>query len=199
MINTIEELEDLYGHPNVTATRKVADRMVPVYRRWIMASRFCILTTTGPEGTDGSPRGDEGPVVTEVDDRTLAMPDWHGNNRVDSLRNIVRDPRVSLMFMVPGSDTVVRVNGRAKINADTDVLMRFERAGKLPRSVILIRIDEVYFQCSRALMRSRLWSSGDESADVPSPGDILREMTNGAEGGPVYDAEWPERARSELW
>jgi uncharacterized protein len=111
----------------------------------------------------------------------------------------VRDPRVSLMFMVPGSDTVVRVNGRAKINADTDVLMRFERAGKLPRSVILIRIDEVYFQCSRALMRSRLWSSGDESADVPSPGDILREMTNGAEGGPVYDAEWPERARSELW
>lgn len=199
MINTIEELEALYGHPNVTATRKVADRMVPVYRRWIMASRFCILTTTGPEGTDGSPRGDEGPVVTEVDDRTLAMPDWHGNNRVDSLRNIVRDPRVSLMFMVPGSDTVVRVNGRAKINADTDVLMRFERAGKLPRSVILIRIDEVYFQCSRALMRSRLWSSGDESADVPSPGDILREMTNGAEGGPVYDAEWPERARSELW
>jgi uncharacterized protein len=199
LINTIEELEALYGHPNVTATRKVADRMVPVYRRWIMASRFCILTTTGPEGTDGSPRGDEGPVVTEVDDRTLAMPDWHGNNRVDSLRNIVRDPRVSLMFMVPGSDTVVRVNGRAKINADTDVLMRFERAGKLPRSVILIRIDEVYFQCSRALMRSRLWSSGDESADVPSPGDILREMTNGAEGGPVYDAEWPERARSELW
>jgi uncharacterized protein len=199
LINTIEELEALYGHPNVTATRKVADRMVPVYRRWIMASRFCILTTTGPEGTDGSPRGDEGPVVTEVDDRTLAMPDWHGNNRVDSLRNIVRDPRVSLIFMVPGSDTVVRVNGRAKINADTDVLMRFERAGKLPRSVILIRIDEVYFQCSRALMRSRLWSSGDESADVPSPGDIIREMTNGAEGGPVYDAEWPERARSELW
>lgn len=199
MINTIEELESLYGHPGATATRKVADRLVPVYRRWIMASRFCILTTTGPEGTDGSPRGDEGPVVTEVDDRTLAMPDWHGNNRVDSLRNIVRDPRVSLMFMVPGSDTVVRVNGRAKINADTDVLVRFERAGKLPRSVILIRIDEVYFQCSRALMRSRLWSSGDESAEVPSPGDILRDMTNGAEGGPAFDAEWPERARSEMW
>ena len=154
MINTIEELEALYGHPNVTATRKVADRMVPVYRRWIMASRFCILTTTGPEGTDGSPRGDEGPVVTEVDDRTLAMPDWHGNNRVDSLPNIVRDPRVSLMFMVPGSDTVVRVNGRAKINADTDVLMRFERAGKLPRSPVFEAMRSTVSPSSRSSRRT---------------------------------------------
>ena len=199
MIETVEQLEALYGHPKDTSTRKVADRMVPVYERWIMASRFCVLTTVGPEGTDGSPRGDDGPVVELQDEKTLLMPDWHGNNRVDSLRNIVRDPRVSLMFMVPGSTNVVRVNGKAHLTADADMTGRFERKGAYPRSVIVIRIDEIYFQCSRAIMRSRLWTSGDESADLPSPGDMLKAMTEGEVGGADYDAEWPERARESMW
>ncbi|MEK6216321.1 MAG: pyridoxamine 5'-phosphate oxidase family protein, partial [Boseongicola sp.] len=164
MIDIIEQLEALYGTPKETSTRKVATKMVPVYRRWVERSRFCILSTVGPEGTDASPRGDDGSVVTVIDAKTLAMPDWRGNDRIDSLRNIIRDPRLALMFMVPGSTNVVRVNGRGKIVADAEMLERFQRGRALPRSVILIAIDEVYFQCSRAIMRSRLWSD-DGDAD----------------------------------
>lgn len=199
MIKTIEELETLYAKPGAASIRKVAQQMTPVYRRWIMASRFCVLSTVGPEGTDGSPRGDDGPVVTEIDARTLAMPDWRGNNRMDSLRNIVRDPRVSLMFMVPGSTSVVRLNGTAQITADADMLTRFERDGAHPRSVILIDITEIYFQCARAILRARLWTSQNESADLPTPGEMLKETTAGEVGGPAYDAEWPERAKKSMW
>ncbi len=198
-VDTIEALEELYGTPSEVATRKVADSLVPVYRRWIMASRFCVLTTVGPEGTDGSPRGDVGPVVTEIDDRTLAMPDWRGNDRLDSLRKIVRDGRVSCMFMVPGSDIVVRVNGTAQISADPDLIERFERKELCPRSVILISIGEIYFQCSRALMRSGLWQAGDQSAGLPSTGDIVASMTRGEVDGAKFDSEWPDRALKKLW
>ena len=199
MIKTIEDLEALYAKPGTASIRKVAQQMTPVYRRWIMASRFCVLSTVGPEGTDGSPRGDDGPVVTEIDANTLAMPDWRGNNRMDSLRNIVRDPRVSLMFMVPGSTSVVRLNGTAQITADGDMLRRFQRDGIHPRSVILIDIAEIYFQCARAILRARLWTSQDESADLPTPGEMLKETTAGEVGGPAYDAEWPERAKKSMW
>lgn len=198
-IESIAELEALYGTPTEAATRKVADRLVPVYRRWIAASRFCVLVTVGPEGTDGSPRGDDGPVVSEIDDKTLAMPDWRGNNRADSLRNIVRDGRVSLMFMVPGSDNVVRVNGTALLTTEPEMLERFRRKGQPPRSVIVVYIAEVYFQCSRALLRARLWRSGDESGSLPTAGEILGEMTSGAVGGAAYDAEWSDRAKASMW
>ncbi len=198
-IESIEDLKALYGEPTIASTAKVANRMVPVYRRWIEASRFCVLTTVGPEGTDGSPRGDHGPVVLELDEYTLAMPDWQGNDRIDSLRNVVADGRVSLMFMVPGSDNVVRVNGQARVSADEALLARFERNGQVPRSVIVIAIAEIYFQCARALMRSRLWTSGDESEDLPSAGQILKEMTSGKVGGESYDRDWPERAKKSLW
>lgn len=198
-IETVEDLEALYGGPAAPAIRKVANRMVPVYRRWIMTSRFYILSTVGPEGSDGSPRGDDGPVVTELDDKTLAMPDWRGNNRMDSLRNIVRDGRVSLMFMVPGSDNVVRVNGTAQLSGDPAMITRFERKGLVPRSVILITISEIYFQCSRALMRSGLWKAGNESADLPSAGEILAAVTEGEVGGKAYDDAWPIRASKSMW
>ena len=198
-IETTEELEALYGTPGAASLVKVADRLTPTYRAWIMASRFCILTTVGPEGTDGSPRGDDGPVVLELDERHLALPDWRGNERIDSLRNIVRDPRVSMMFMVPGSNNVVRVNGEAKLTADPDLRARFEKSGKQPRTVAVIRIHEVYSQCARAIMRSKIWSAGDESADLPSVGDMLKEMTSGAFDGASYDKEWPERAKTTLW
>ena len=199
MIDTIEKLEALYGTPKDASTRKVATEMVPIYRRWIEQSRFCVLSTVGPEGTDASPRGDDGSVITVIDAKTLAMPDWRGNDRIDSLRNIIRDPRVSLMFMVPGSTNVVRVNGRGRISADAEMLERFQRARAMPRSVILIEIEEVYFQCSRAIMRSGLWSVGDDTDDLPTPGEMLKAMTDGEVGGGAYDAEWPERARKSLW
>ena len=198
-ITDLSALEALYGQPGQPALCKVVTRMTPLYRQWIMASRLCILGTVGPEGTDGSPRGDDGPVVIELDPGTLAMPDWHGNNRIDSLRNIVRDPRVSLMFLVPGSNNVVRVNGTARISADPALLQKFERKGRLPRTAIVIRIEEIYAQCARALMRARTWTCGDESDKLPSVGEILSEMTKGGFDGEAYDQAWPERASQTMW
>lgn len=197
-IKTTEALEALYGTPGAPALRKVARQMTPLYRRWIMTSRFCVLTTVGPDGTDGSPRGDDGPVVTELDPGTLAMPDWRGNNRLDSLRNIVNDGRVSLMFMVPGSNTAVRVNGQAQLTTDPDLRARFEKKGRLPATVIVISIGEIYTQCARALIRSDLWAR-DDSLGLPTPGEILAEMTDGEEGGVAYDTAWPARAAKTMW
>lgn len=198
-IKDISELEDLYGKPGEASLRKVAHRMMPEYRKWIMASRFCIISTVGPDGTDGSPRGDDGPVVRELDDQTLALPDWRGNNRMDTLRNIVADGRISLMFLVPGSNNVVRINGTAKVTTDAEMCQSFEVKGKHPRSVIIIRISEMYSQCARAPMRAGLWTSGDESADLPTMGQILQEMTEGSQDGAVYDAEWNARAQKTIW
>ena len=197
-ISDIETLESLYGTPSEAALIKVSNRLTPAYIRWIKASRFAVLTTVGPEGTDGSPRGDAGPVVSVLDDQTLLMPDWRGNNRMDSLRNIVRDGRVSLMFMVPGSTSVIRVNGTAILTADPEFRSRFQRDGAGPKTVIVVTIGEVYSQCARALMRSGLWTSGDESAGLPTPGEMLTELKAGFDGA-GYDADWPGRATSSMW
>ena len=198
-ITEITELETLYGEPGAPSLQKVADRLTPLYRKWIMASKFCVLSTVGPQGTDGSPRGDDGPVVLELDERTLAMPDWRGNNRIDSLRNIVQDGRSSLMFMVPGSNNVVRVNGHAILTDDAALRARFDKKGRQPATVIVITIAEIYTQCARALMRAGMWSGTDESADLPTVGDILAEMTSGAEGGAPYDEAWGARAAKTMW
>ncbi len=198
-LESIEDLTALYGEPGAASLRKVARRMTPLYRQWIMASKLCMLTTVGPEGTDDSPRGDDGPVVLELDPGTLALPDWRGNNRLDSLRNIVCDGRVSLMFLVPGSNNVVRINGTAKVTADAALRRRFEKAGKLPATVIVVSIGEIYSQCARALMRAGTWSGVDESKELPSMGEILAEQTAGQEGGADYDAAWGARAAATMW
>ena len=198
-VSDLAELEALYGEPASASVNKVAQKMTPLYRKWIMASRFCVLSTVGPEGTDGSPRGDDGPVVRELDKHTLVMPDWRGNNRIDTLRNIVVDGRISLMFMVPGSNNVVRVNGLAKVTTDTALCESFEVQGKHPRAVIVIKIGEIYTQCARAVMRAGLWSSEDKSADLPTVGQILAEQTDGGEGGTPYDEGWAARAAKTMW
>ncbi|MFY0596875.1 MAG: pyridoxamine 5'-phosphate oxidase family protein [Cognatishimia sp.] len=198
-LNSLEELQSHYGQPGEAALRKVAHSLTPLYRKWIMASRLCIVSTVGPDGADGSPRGDDGPVVTELDPSTLVLPDWRGNNRIDTLRNIVRDPRISLMFIVPGSNNVVRVNGQARVTVDEELRARFEFKGKQPRSVIVIEIEEIYSQCARALMRARTWSSADESAELPTIGEILAEQTHGEEGGKTYDDDWKARAANTMW
>ncbi len=197
-ITDIATLEALYGAPGKASVIKVADRLIPTYRKWIMASRFCVLSTIGPEGTDGSPRGDDGPVVHIADDRTLLMPDWRGNNRMDSLRNIVRDGRVSLMFMVPGSANVMRVNGRADVSTDATLCARFSDRGRQPRSVVVIHIAEVYSQCARAILRAELWQAGDESGDLPTVGEMLADVEDGFDGK-AYDADWPGRAAKTMW
>ncbi|MBD3664025.1 pyridoxamine 5'-phosphate oxidase family protein [Sulfitobacter aestuariivivens] len=198
-IADIAALEALYGTPGAPALRKVAHQMTPLYRKWIMASKLCVLSTVGANGTDGSPRGDDGPVIAELDPKTLAMPDWRGNNRLDSLRNIVEDGRMSLMFLVPGSNNVVRVNGHAVLTDDAALRARFEKKGRQPATVIVITIGEIYSQCARALMRAGTWAGVDESGDLPSVGEILAEMTSGQEGGAPYDNAWGARAKKTMW
>src|SRR6201994_3540141 len=157
-IATVEQLEAIYGHPGETSTIKVADRITASYRVLIEKSPFAALATIGPEGIDCSPRGDLPGFVRIHDPRTLMLPDRRGNNRVDSLRNIVRDPRVSLMFLIPGSGNAVRANGRAHLSVDPELLASFKVEGKAPRSVMVMNVDEIYFQCARAIVRSDLWN-----------------------------------------
>jgi PPOX class probable FMN-dependent enzyme len=201
IIATIEQLEAIYGRPNEASTVKVADRVTPQYRRLIDKSPFVALATCGPEGLDCSPRGDLRGFVRVHDDKTLMMPDRRGNNRVDSLRNIVRDPRVALLFLIPGSGSTLRVNGRAQVSADPALLASFTMDGKAPRTVIVTGVDEIYFQCARAIVRSELWNPDRrvDPGELPTPGQILADMSEDRIGGETYDREWPERARKSLW
>lgn len=197
-INSIEELEAIYGDAVPGAVTKVSATITPLYRQWIDASRFLILSTVGPEGTDGSPRGDKGPVVRVIDEKTIWLPDWRGNNRIDSLRNIVRDPRISLLFMVPGSKNVVRVNGSASLTATSEITLSFTHRGKHPKTVAVIAVKEIYFQCAKAIMRSAIWESDDESERVPTAGQFLREMS-GDYDADAYDAGYKDYAKKRMW
>lgn len=204
IIGTMEQLEQIYGHFDdipEASTAKVADRVTAQYRRLIEVSPFAALATSGPEGLDCSPRGDLPGFVRIHDEKTLMMPDRRGNNRVDSLRNIVRDPRIALLFLIPGSGTTLRINGEAHLSADPELLESFAVTEKAPRTVIVMTVGEIYFQCARAIVRSDLWNP-DKRIDpktLPTPGDILAEMSERRVGGVEYDRAWPERARQTLW
>jgi len=201
IITSIEQLEAIYGQPGESSTAKVADRITPQYRAWIDHSPFAALATSGPEGLDCSPRGERGGLVRIQDETTLLLPDRRGNNRIDSLRNIVRDPRMALLFLIPGAGSTLRVNGRGRLSADAALLASFAIDGKAPRTVIIMTVEEIYFQCARAIVRSELWNP-DRRVDprsLPSPGQILAEMSGNRVGGEDYDREWPERAQKSLW
>jgi uncharacterized protein len=200
IITSVDELTAIYGAVSEASTAKVTRALTPAYRRMIDMSPFVALATVGPEGLDCSPRGDRGTVVRIEDDRTLALPDWRGNNRVDSLMNIVRDPRVALMFLIPGSNSVMRINGRAVVSVAPDLLQSFEMDGRHPRSVIVITIDEAYFQCARAVMRAELWNVEKQIAadSLPTPGEMLKAAKEDFDRE-AYDREWPERAAKTMW
>ncbi len=201
IIATTEQLEAIYGETGDASMVKVADRVTPLYRVLIEKSPFAALATSGPEGLDCSPRGDLPGFVRIHDAKTLMMPDRRGNNRVDSLRNIVRDPRIALLFLIPGSGSTLRVNGRAEVSAAPDLLASFKMDGKAPRTVIVMTVDEIYFQCARAIVRSDLWNP-DKRVDprsLPTPGQILASMSDDKVGGDSYDREWPERAKNYMW
>ena len=201
IITSIEQLEDLYGQPNEASTVKEVDRITPHYRVFIEASPFALLATSGPEGLDCSPRGDLPGFVRFHDERTLMLPDRRGNNRVDSLHNIVRDPRAALLFLIPGSGTTLRVNGSAHLSVERDLLASFAVEGKAPRSVIVLAVETVYFQCARAIVRSELWNP-DRHVDpkrLPSVGQILAALSQDRVGGEPYDRDWPDRAKTTLW
>jgi hypothetical protein len=200
IIRTVEDLTALYGSSSEASLVKVTSRLTPDYASMIEASPFAALATAGPEGLDCSPRGDDVCVVRIADDKTVLMPDWRGNNRIDSLANIVRDPRVALMFLVPGSNTTMRINGTAVISVDPELTGSFEVDGKHPRSVIVVTIGEVYFQCARALIRSQLWNPERfiDPASLPTPGTLLKAAKADFDRD-AYDREWPERAAKTMW
>lgn len=201
IVTSIEQLEALYGLPNDASTVKVAHRITPHYRTLIEASPFAVLATSGPEGLDCSPRGDRAGFVRIQDETTLTMPDRRGNNRVDSLRNIVRDSNVALLFLIPGSGTTLRVNGRAQVSIEPALLESFAVEEKAPRSVIVMTVGEIYFQCARAIVRSDLWNPARhvDVSTLPTPGQILAAMTQDRVGGDDYDRAWPERAKQTMW
>ena len=200
-ISTIEQLEALYGLPGEASLVKELDRIIPEYAAFIEASPFVGLATAGPEGLDCSPRGDLAGFVRVHDDRTLMMPDRRGNNRADSLKNIIRDPRVGLLFLVPGSGTTLRVNGRARISIDPELCGSFAVEGKPARSVTVVAVDSVYFQCARAIHRSELWNPARhvDPKSLPTPGRILAVTSRQSIDGETYDREWPERAKKSMW
>jgi len=201
MIKTVEELEAIYGTAHKSSVAKEVDFISDEYRTLIEASPFVALASVGPEGLDCTPRGDNPGFVRVHDEKTLMMPDRRGNNRIDTLRNIVGDPRVALLFVIPGSLTTFRVNGVAHVSIDEDLLASFKEQGKAPRSVIVIKVEAAYFQCGRAVIRSKMWNNTThvDPKTLPSAGDMIAATTKGAEGGKDYDKGWMNRAEKTLW
>ncbi len=200
-LTSIEALEHLYGAPNPNSLRKEIPYLLPHYRAFIDASPFAILATSGPGGLDASPRGDAPGFVTVEDEKTLLIPDRRGNNRIDSLRNLITDPRAALIFLVPGVGETLRVIGRAQITLAPALLARFAVDGKQPRSVLVMHIESVYFQCSKALVRSKLWDPAlhVDRKSLPSAGDILSALSDAEFDGAKYDRELPERLKANLY
>lgn len=200
-ITTLEELEALYGKPGESATVKEVDHITPHYRSWIEASPFVALATSGPEGLDCTPRGDAPGFVRVQDENTLMLPDRRGNNRTDSLRNIIRDPRVAILFLIPGSGNILRVNGRAQIATEPDLLESFVSNGKAPRSVLVATVETIYFQCAKAIVRSDMWNPDKyvEPGALPTAGQILAALSDGRVGGEEYDRTWLDRAKKTMW
>lgn len=200
-ITTIEQLEALYGQPGERALVKEINHLNEDYQAFVRASPFVVLATAGTEGLDCSPKGDPPGFVQIIDGRTLVVPDRPGNNRLDNLRNLLGDPRISLMFIIPGVGETLRVNGRATISTDPALLARFEMRGKLPRSVIVVQVDRAYFHCSKAIVRSELWSASAQVArsSLPTPGSMHQRLSGGKIDGQAYDRELPQRTEAGLY
>ncbi|SOY48477.1 pyridoxamine 5'-phosphate oxidase family protein [Cupriavidus taiwanensis] len=200
-ITTLAELEALYAQPAAPSLAKQVDYLHPHYRAFIEAAPFCLLSTVGQDWAECSPRGDAPGFVQVLDPRTLLLPDRRGNNRIDSLRNIVADTRVGLLFVIPGINETIRVNGTAQISVDPGLIARCVVDGKAPTTVLVITLQAVFFQCARALIRSRLWAADAQVArqTLPSNGEILATLSENAIDGAAYDRELPERQRATLY
>ncbi len=201
VISNLEQLEAIYGKPGERALWKEIDYLNDDYCAFVKASPFVVLASIGSEGSDCSPRGDPAGFVSILDNRTLAIPDRPGNNRIDNLRNIVSDPRVSLLFLIPGVGEALRVNGRAYISTDPELLASFEVRGKLPRTVIVVKIQAAYFHCAKAIVRSDLWNPATHVPrdSLPTAGQMHRRLSGNAFDGETYDRQLPERTISELY
>jgi len=201
-ITTTEELERVYSDaPYGPALFKETDRITPQYRKLIEAAPFVVVATSGPEGLDCSPRGDPPGFVRVVDEHTILIPDRRGNNRIDTLRNLVRDPRIALLFLIPGVGETMRINGRAQISTDPKLIESFVINGKTPRSVLVVTVERAYFQCTKAIIRSKLWDPASivDRKTLPTPGAILAELTDGKMGGPEHDRSAPQRIKETIY
>jgi PPOX class probable FMN-dependent enzyme len=201
VVTSVEALERLYGQPFGPSIVKEADRITAHYRAYIATAPFFALASSGPDGLDCSPRGDAPGFVRIADDKTLLIPDRRGNNRIDTLRNILHDPRVALLFLIPGCGETIRVNGRAEISADPALIQSFLVDGKAPRSVIVVSVDRIYYQCAKAIVRSKLWDASRhiDRKNLPSTGAILADLTQGKVGGPEHDRAAPQRLKETLY
>jgi len=201
IIRDVAALEALYGAVNETSSLKEITYLHPSYAAFIKASPFAVLATAGVHGLDASPRGDGPGFVEIVDDKTLLLADRRGNNRIDSLRNVLQSPYVALLFLVPGIGETLRVNGRAEITIDPELIARFTIHDKPPRSLLRIQIDSVFFQCSRALIRSELWNPDRQlpRSALPSTGEILAAVTHDRIDAETYDRELPPRLKATLY
>jgi PPOX class probable FMN-dependent enzyme len=200
-IRTLDELEALYSAPVPTSITKEIDHLTELHRAYIEASPFVLVATSGRDGIDCSPRGDPPGFVRVVDEQTLLMPDRRGNNRLDTLRNLVVDPRIGLLFLVPGVGVTLRVNGTAEISTDVELRESFAMGDKVPTTVIVITTTSVYTQCPKALVRSHLWDSTchRDPSELPSVGDILEMITSGGFDGKAYDEAYPQRVRETIY
>jgi PPOX class probable FMN-dependent enzyme len=198
-ITDLATLESLFGEVGAASVQKECSYLHPIYQQWIKASPFAVLSTAGPDGLDTSPRGDPASLVTIQDQHTLLLPERRGNNRIDSLRNILHDPRVSLLFLIPGVGETMRINGRASILVAPELLELMSMNGTPPKCVIQVKVESVFFQCARALQRSRLWLGPQAPAGVPTAGAMLAALTDSAIDGGKYDRELPERQRTSLY
>lgn len=201
LITNMEQLQALYGEKMGASVVKEIDHISGAYRRLIEAAPFVAIATSGPEGLDCSPKGDPAGFVHILDEKTLAIPDRPGNNRIDGFRNIVRDPRIALLFLIPGVGETLRVNGRASISTDPELMQSFAVNGKLPRCVLIVHIETIYFHCAKAIVRSKLWdeSTKIDRKSLPSTGTIIAELSHGKLGGEKYDREAPERIKAQLY
>ena len=200
-IRTLDELEALYSAPVPTSITKEIDHLTELHRAYIEASPFVLVATSGLDGIDCSPRGDPPGFVRVVDEQTLLMPDRRGNNRLDTLRNLVVDPRIGMLFLVPGVGVTLRVNGTAEISTDVELRESFAMGDKVPTTVIVITTTSVYTQCPKALVRSHLWdpTRHRDASELPSVGDILEMITSGGFDGKAYDEAYPQRVRETIY
>ncbi len=201
VVTTIEELEAIYGEKVPAAVTKEVDHLTPLHREYVAASPFVVIASAGGEGLDCSPRGDPAGFVRIADARTLLIPDRRGNNRVDTLRNIVEDGRIALLFLVPGIGVTLRVNGTAVLSTDDDLRASFTMQGKVPATVIVVTTRSVYTQCPKALIRGRLWDPEQhrDPSELPTVGQVMEKITAGEFDGAAYDAGYPERVRQTIY
>jgi PPOX class probable FMN-dependent enzyme len=201
LVTTAAELDAIYGTPVPNALTKELDHISDHYRAFIAAAPFVVVATSGPGGLDCTPRGDPSGFVRVVDRHTLQLPDRRGNNRIDSLRNLIVDPRISLLFLIPGVGETLRVNGRAVISVDPALCGSFAMGDKLPRSVVVVTAERVYYQCPKALIRSKLWdpSRHVDRKSLPSSGQILAALKPGEIDAAAHDRAYPERVRQTIY